>query len=90
MNERIKEDYTKYYDIIKLIGTGAYGCVHKGKEIKTNELRAIKVIDLGKIEDNLLSQYKPDELKEHLKLFIDIFIKEFENMKICSNNMKTR
>jgi len=32
MDEREKEDYRKYYDIVDLIGNGAFGNVYKGKE----------------------------------------------------------
>ena len=51
-----------------------------------NELRAIKVIDLKKIKQILLSEYQIEDLKKQLQLCIDGFIKEFENMKICSEN----
>ena len=86
MNERTTQKYEDYYDIIKVIGNGAFGCVYKGKEKNKNELRAIKVMDLDKIKENLLNNYDVEDLKEHLKLNIEGFIKEFENMKICSIN----
>ena len=87
MAERSKENYEKYYDIKKVIGTGAYGCVFEGNEKNNkNELRAIKVIELKKIKEILLSGYQIEDLKNQLKLCIDGFIKEFENMKICSEN----
>ena len=35
MDERSKQDYRKYYDILNVIGKGAYGCVYKGKEKTT-------------------------------------------------------
>ena len=34
MEERIKQDYREYYDILEIIGYGAYGVVYKGKEKK--------------------------------------------------------
>ena len=83
MNEKSKQDYKICYDILDAIGSGGYGTVFKGKEKKTNELRAIKVIDLNKIVENLLYNYDPGEIKEQLKLCINGFITEFENMKIC-------
>ena len=59
MSERSKENYEKYYDIKKVIGIGSYGCVYKGNEKNNkNELRAIKVIDLKKIKEILLSNYQ--------------------------------
>ena len=60
---REEQNYKEYYEIIEVIGTGAYGCVYKGKDKKTNELRAIKVIDIEKVEANLSSQYKSEEIK---------------------------
>ena len=86
MIEKSKQDYKKYYDILEPIGSGGYGTVFKGKEKKTNELRAIKVIDLRKIKESLLYNYELKEIKDQLQLCINGFITEFENMKICSNN----
>ena len=81
MSDRTKKNYEEYYEIIKLIDSGAYGYVYKGREKETKELRAIKVISLGKIEDNLLSQYEANEIEEQLNLCINGFIEEYNNMK---------
>ena len=87
MDERSKKDYTEYYDIIKIIGTGAFGCVYKGKmKETTNQFRAIKVISFDEIKKNLLFQYKLDEIDKELKKCINGYIEEFENMKLCSIN----
>jgi len=86
MTERIKQSYKEYYEPIEIIGTGGFGCVYKGRNKETKELRAIKVIDLDKIEENLSSQYEREEIEEQLKLCIEGFKEEFEIMKICSNN----
>ena len=88
MNERIKEDYTKYYDTIgEAIGNGAFGCVYKGKEKgKRNEFRAIKMIYLDKIKESLLIEYGAQDLSKYLNICIEGFIKEFEITKILSNN----
>ena len=68
MSERSKENYEKYYDIKKVIGAGAYGCVYNGNEKNNkNELRAIKVIDLKKIKEILLSEYQIKDLKKRLQ-----------------------
>ena len=32
MEDRIKQDFKNYYDIIEIIGNCAFGCVYKGKE----------------------------------------------------------
>ena len=90
MNERINEDYTKYYEIKGAIGGGAFGIVYKGIEKKTKELRAMKVINLNDYKEQLLEycknnniekQYsqKLEEYKNHLK-------NEFEIMKQLSGN----
>ena len=48
---RNKEDYNKYYEIIKKIGEGGFGTVYSAKSKETGEFRAIKVIDINKIID---------------------------------------
>ena len=86
MNERTKEDFRKFYDILDIIGHGGYGYVYKGIEKKTKEIRAIKVIDLRKIKDNLLSQFETEDFEDQLHKIINGLINEYENMKICANN----
>ena len=49
-------------------------------------MRAIKVIYKNQLINNLLYKYEPQELEEQLKLCINGFISEYENMKICSKN----
>ena len=53
MTERATQDYKIYYNVLEYKGSGGFSTVFKGKEKKTNELRAIKVIDLNKFRDNL-------------------------------------
>ena len=86
MDKRKKDDYKKYYEIIGTIGKGSYGNVYKGKNKLTNELRAIKEIDLDIIKQNLLEEYDIKEIKTHLQLWIDKFKNEYENMKKCSKS----
>ena len=86
MSNRTKENYEEYYEIIKIIDSGAYGHVYSGREKTTKELRAIKVISLEKLQENLSYQYEANEIEEQLHLCIKGFIEEFNNMKICSNN----
>ena len=50
MSDRTNKDYEEYYEIIKLIDSGVYSHVYKGREKETKELRAIKVISLEKIQ----------------------------------------
>ena len=67
MDERSKQDYRKYYDILNVIGKGAHGCVYKGKEKTTGQIRALKVMEYDDIKQNLLMQYEVTELEEHFK-----------------------
>ena len=47
--KREEQDYTNYYEILEnSIGKGFFGEVCKAKNKKTNEVRAIKVIDKEK------------------------------------------
>ena len=78
--------YNKTFCDLVGIGSGQYTIVYKGREIKTNELRAIKVIQLDKLKENILSYLEEDEDPEKkLKEYIDGYINECENMKLCSN-----
>ena len=86
MIDRIKKNYEEYYEIIEVIGIGAYGHVYKGRDKTTKELRAIKIISLEKIKENLSYQYEENEIEGQLNLCINRFIEGFNNMKICSNN----
>ena len=87
MSERSKQNYNDYYDINDPIGNGSYGFVYKGKEKISNEPRAIKIIDLNRIREDLSYEYETnEEINKELQLCINRFINEFENMKICSNN----
>ena len=49
-------------------------------------MRAIKVIDLKKIKESLSFKYDKTEINEQTKACKNGFIKEYENMKICSKN----
>ena len=49
-------------------------------------MRAIKVIDLKRLKEILLSLNKIEDLKKQFQLCLDGFIQEFEIMKICSIN----
>ena len=58
MAERTKQNYKDYYEILKSIGCGSYGCVCKGRDKKTKELRATKIIDIRRIEENNMKKKK--------------------------------
>ena len=86
MSERSKQNYNNYYETINYIRLCRFGYVYKGRDKETKELRAIKIIDKEKIRKKLSSQYEIKEIENQLKIYIEGFIQEFENMKICSRN----
>ena len=79
-------NYLKYYNILDIIGNGEFGTVFKGREIKTNELRAIKVIKLEQLKESVIAYKGENEDSEKtFQACIDGFIQECKNMKACSN-----
>jgi len=82
---RQSHDFKKYYDNLEGIGNGAFTIVYKGREIKTKELRAIKVIQLDKLKENILLYEGEDEdLEKKLKKCIEGYKNECKNLKLCS------
>lgn len=45
MRSTLRHQIYKKYELHSVIGKGAYGCVSKGKCIKTGELVAIKILE---------------------------------------------
>ena len=86
MEKRSKQDYKKYYNIIDVIGTGAFAVVYKAKSKETGEDRAIKVMNLNKIREEFMNKYNREEIEKQIKICVKGFITEFNNMKICINN----
>ena len=76
---RIKEDYKKYYEIQgKRIGKGAFGEVFKVKDKETNEIKALKIIEID-------TDYND---KQEIEKGIQSIINELKGMKICSNESR--
>ena len=87
MIERSNKNYKDYYETINVIGSGGFGIIYEGKEKNKDELRAIKVMNLNKIKENLMYEIdESDEIEEKLKTYINGFIEEFEIMKKCCIN----
>ena len=83
-NNNSNKDYKDYYEIIEGIGGGSYGTVYKGSEKRRNELRAIKVMNLNKIRENLMYEIEEkNDIEEKLKSYINGFIEEYKIMKKC-------
>ena len=68
----INDDYTKFYQNIGLIGGGQYGKVFKCLNKKSQEERAIKVIDIYNNNEDYLKYIK----------------NEIKTMKLCSDENK--
>ena len=43
------------FEILSIIGEGAFGSVSKARNIKTNEIVAIKEVDLDQLEDTSIN-----------------------------------
>ena len=77
-NNKFKEDYKKYYEIGERIGKGISCSVYKAKNKKTNEIRAIKIIDI--YNDN------EEETEKEIKRVNN----ELNSLEICSNQDKNK
>ena len=86
MNERQTDDYKKYYDILEIIGNGAYGVICKGKEKRTQKEVAIKIINFEKIEEYLLFEQGIENLEKELQKYKNKMIQEFKIIQLCSKN----
>ena len=81
------EEFTKYYEQGELIDNGTFGNVYKGKDKSNNESRAIKIIKYEKIKSYILKESNENEdIANLLNVYINGYINEFKNMKICSEN----
>lgn len=75
-NNIIKEDYKKKYDILNEIGKGTYEKVFKARDKETNEIKALKIIDLD------------DFNEEEIEIELSFIINELNAMMVCSNDNK--
>ena len=83
------EDFRKYYEINKgRIGEGWLSVVYKAKNKKTNEKKAIKVLNINKLRYNFNKCNLRDANDNDVKSFINDFIKETENMKLIEGENK--
>ena len=48
------EDPTKLYDLLEMLGKGAYGAVYKAKNKNSGEVVAVKQINLDESEGDLI------------------------------------
>ena len=66
--KEITDDYQKYYEKMNIIGKGQFGIVYKGRNKKTQEIIAIKIMAID----------------EEDKDFMKNINNELKNMQICS------
>ena len=86
MEDRIHENYEKYYQKIEKVGKGGFGEVWKA-ELKSdkNEIRALKFIDLNDIRQKLEENLDIDDHDIAMEKSIKDFKNEIKNMKLCSD-----
>ena len=82
------KDFREYYDIIKTLGEGGFGIVYAAKLKNTEELRAIKVINKQKIIDSFISENLREPDEEEIKIYINSFYNEIDNMKLVEGKNK--
>ena len=86
MENREKEDYKIHYLLGENIHKGIYSTIFKGIDKKSNECRAIKIININLIKDELLKKCNSSDIDKILQSYIDILIMKFKNLKECSKN----
>ena len=83
---RKKMDFRKFYiyDEEKELGRSEYGIIYPGKDLKTGQIKAIKIMDKGRIKSRLEEHFDPprEATEEDLKPIIDGFFNEVNHMKI--------
>ena len=85
-NSFFKENYHEKYEILKenKIGSGYYTEVYKAKHKQTNELRAIKIIKLDEIREQLKRENLNDDVNKQIEAHKNCLKNEIKNMEICS------
>ena len=85
--KREEQDYTNYYEILEnSIGKGFFGEVCKAKNKKTNEVRAIKVIDKEKLRKQYYNENLSKMPEDYMYDYIENFKNEIKYMKIMEGN----
>ena len=79
-------DFKNQYEIIKTLGKGMYSKVYKAKKKDTNEFRAIKIIDLNEIREELKKENLKEDISYEFEQYIKQLLNEIENMKLCKKN----
>ena len=81
-------DFRNYYRIIDKIGSGSLGEVYKVKHILSNEIRAIKIIDIQKIFDEFINENFREPSEEEMKKYKANMLKGIKIMKLIQDKNK--
>ena len=75
---------TKKFENFEKNGVGGFAIVYRAKIKNSNELRAIKIIDIETIKSDLRTQFMKNDIDEEFLPYYNGFINEIKNMKKCS------
>ena len=79
---RKNKDFRDFYVLMDELGRSQIGVIYKAKEIKTNEIRAIKILDKKTIRERYKKKRYHEINDEEMKPYIKAFFNEYKNMKI--------
>ena len=87
---REEDDFSKYYDRIEgeEIGEGRFSKVYKVKDKESNNLRAIKIMDIKNIRLSLINELIKQDVTNELNDIIKSFHNQIEYLQKCSQNNK--
>ena len=83
-----KDDFRKYYNLVKEIDRGGFDIIYEGEKKETNEKKAIKLIDFKSIRNNLERELLRIPNDKDLKPYINGFQNEVKNMMILQGENK--
>ena len=78
------EDFRNKYQIEEKIGRGVYTEIYKVKNIESKKLRAVKIIKLNEVKEDLENEIFENNVEEELNEYIKRLANEIKNMTICS------
>ena len=83
------KDFNEYYEIKEELGRGPrFGIIYNAIKKKTNEIKAIKIMEKKKIIDYLRSRGIVNPTEDNIELYFKGFEKEATNMEILQGENK--
>ena len=73
MLDRKNENFKNYYELEEKIYEGIHSIIYKCKEKNSNESRAIKIIDLKIIKDEISKQCNNFEIDKRIQDYINSY-----------------